>query len=53
MESLEGELKEKMELNWRMMHLVSKSIEERNALHILLQHIEKLVEESEDSAVKR
>jgi hypothetical protein len=25
--SLEGDLKDKMELNWRMMHLVDKAIE--------------------------
>ena len=41
--TLEGDLKEKMELNWRMMHLVDKTIEERNCLYSLLSHIDKIV----------
>lgn len=52
MRSLEGDLKEKMELNWRMMHLVDKTIEERNCLYSLLSHIDKIVTENQESPLK-
>jgi len=41
-----------MELNWRMMHLVDKTIEERNCLYSLLSHIDKIVAENMDSPLK-
>jgi hypothetical protein len=50
--SLEGDLKEKMELNWRMMHLVDKTIEERNCLYSLLSHIDKIVSEHHESPLR-
>jgi hypothetical protein len=34
------------------MHLVDKSIEDRNSLFSLLQHIEKIVHESPNSQIK-
>lgn len=42
-----------MELNWRMMHLVGRSIEERNSLYGLLQQIEKAALNSPDNPVRR
>ena len=36
-----------------MMHLVGRSIEERNTLYSILQQIEKITQESKDNAVRR
>ena len=52
-ESLESDLKEKMELNWRMMHMIGRSIEERNTLYSLLEQIEKLAMEAGGNPVQK
>lgn len=51
--SLETDLKEKMELNWRMMHMIGRSIEERNALYNLLEQIERMAAQAPDSPVQK
>jgi RP/EB family microtubule-associated protein len=50
--ALENDLKDKMELSWRLMHLVDKSIEERNILFSLLNHIDNIVQDSPHSPMR-
>ncbi len=52
-QSLEIDLKEKMESNWSMMHHVDKTIEQRNSLYSLLETIAKTVEQTADSPLKK
>jgi hypothetical protein len=40
-----------METNWRLMHNIERSIEERNTLYLLLKQIETLVRQSENTSV--
>ncbi len=40
--SLEGGIKELMELNWKMMSNIERSIEERKSLHNLLENMDKM-----------
>jgi hypothetical protein len=49
--TLEAELKTQMETNWRLMHNIERSIEERNTLYLLLKQIETLVRQSENTSV--
>ena len=42
-----------MELNWKMMFNIDRSIEERNSMHNLLEHIDKIVEGEENSMLKQ
>ena len=50
---MEKDLQEKMELNWRLMHLVDRSIEERNVLYGLLSQIQQVVDTSGQTALKK
>jgi hypothetical protein len=46
-------LKEKMEMNWRTMHMIGRSIDERNSLYGLLEQIEKIAVNSGESPVQK
>ena len=49
--TLEGELKTQMETNWKLMHNIERSIEERNTLYLLLKQVETIVRQSDKSPV--